>query len=192
MPQHIITEIEKHVQRTMQTHRDFVWLSETIQNRMGEYISATTLKRLWGHQKDYNHPSLYTLNFLARFLGYTDYAAFQNGVRDILVPSNMITGCYMTANLSVGDCLKLSWLPNRHMLVRYLGNDQFEVYEACNCKICVGDTFKGQAFVEGETLTLGGLMHNGCGPYVYVIGKQGGVSIEPIITPPEIDEWENE
>ena len=35
-------------------------------------------------------------------------------------------------------------------------------------------------------------MHNGCGPYVYVIGKQGGVSIEPIITPPEIDEWENE
>lgn len=43
MPQHIITEIEMHVQRTMQTHRDFVWLSETIQNRMGEYISATTL-----------------------------------------------------------------------------------------------------------------------------------------------------
>lgn len=30
MPQHIITEIEMHVQRTMQTHRDFVWLSETI------------------------------------------------------------------------------------------------------------------------------------------------------------------
>ena len=66
MPQHIITEIEMHVQRTMQTHRDFVWLSETIQNRMGEYISATTLKRLWGHQRDYNHPSLYTLNFLSR------------------------------------------------------------------------------------------------------------------------------
>ncbi len=174
MDRNITTEIEKHVQRAMKTHRDFVWLSQEILNSMKEYVSATTLKRLWGHQRDYNHPSLYTLNFLSRYLGYADYNAFQNGDLDNCVSSNILTGCYMTANLTKDDCLRLSWKPDRHMLVRYLDNDQFEVYEACNCKISVGDTFKSQAFVEGETLTLGGLIHENKGPFVYVIGKLGG------------------
>lgn len=182
MDRKITTEIEKHVQRAMKTHRDFVWLSQEILNSMKEYVSATTLKRLWGHQRDYNHPSLYTLNFLSRYLGYADYNAFQNGNLDNCVSSNILTGCYMTANLTKDDCLRLSWQPDRHMLVRYLDNDQFEVYEACNCKISVGDTFKSQAFVEGETLTLGGLIHENKGPFVYVIGKLGGVSISPVNT----------
>ncbi len=60
MDRKITTEIEKHVHRAMKTHRDFVWLSQEILNSMKEYVSATTLKRLWGHQRDYNHPSLYT------------------------------------------------------------------------------------------------------------------------------------
>lgn len=182
MDRNITTEIEKHVQRAMKTHRDFVWLSQEILNSMKEYVSATTLKRLWGHQRDYNHPSLYTLNFLSRYLGYSDYNAFQNGDLDNCMSSNILTGCYMTANLTKDDCLRLSWQPDRHMLVRYLDNDLFEVYEACNCKISVGDTFKSQAFVEGETLTLGGLIHENKGPFVYVIGKLGGVSISPVNT----------
>lgn len=166
----------------MNTHRDFVWLSQKVQVTMGEYISPTTLKRLWGHQKDYNHPSAYTLNFLSRYLGYADYATFLSDEPEENVASNMLTDCYMTANLSVGDRLQLSWQPDRVILVNYKGNDTFEVEEATNCKISVGDTFKIAALVNGETLTLGGLIHNGQGPFVYLIGKQGGVSIEPVAT----------
>ena len=149
---------------------------------MGEYISPTTLKRLWGHQKDYCHPSAYTLNFLSRYLGYADYDTFLNDEPEENVPSNMLTDCYMTANLCEGDRLQLSWQPNRVIKVGYRGNDTFEVEEAENCKISVGDTFKIAALVNGETLTLGGLIHNGQGPFVYLIGKQGGVSIQPITT----------
>lgn len=72
-------EIERHVQRVMNTHSDFVWLSQLLHNATGEYISPTTLKRLWGHQTDYCHPSPYTLNLLSRYLGYADYDAFKRG-----------------------------------------------------------------------------------------------------------------
>lgn len=174
-------EIEKYEQRTLGTHRDFVWLSQKMHATMGEYVSPTTLKRLWGHQRDYCHPSTYTLNFLSRYLGYADYQAFLDNRPEVFANSNMITDCYMTANLTKGDCLKLNWKPNRMMCIRYLGDDLFEVYEAANCKVSVGDTFMAQSFINGETLTLSQLTHCGCGPYVYIVGKQDGVSIEPIV-----------
>ena len=166
-------EIERHVQRAMNTHSDFVWLSQLLHNATGEYISPTTLKRLWGHQTDYCHPSPYTLNLLSRYLGYADYAS-----------SAIQTRCYMSANLSEGDVLTLTWRPDRRMLVRYVGNDSFEVVEVENSKLYVGDTFTCQSFVEGEMAVLSNLQHQGKGPFVYLIGKQGGVGITPDFTPP--------
>ena len=177
-------EIERHVQRVMNTHSDFVWLSQLLHNVTGEYISPTTLKRLWGHQTDYCHPSPYTLNLLSRYLGYADYDAFKRGLHADYASSAIQTRCYMSANLSEGDVLTLTWRPDRRMLVRYVGNDSFEVVEVENSKLYVGDTFTCQSFVEGEMAVLSNLYHQGKGPFVYLIGKQGGVSITPDFTPP--------
>lgn len=111
-------EIERHVQRVMNTHSDFVWLSQLLHNATGEYISPTTLKRLWGHQTDYCHPSPYTLNLLSRYLGYADYDAFKRGLHADYASSAIQTRCYMSVNLSEGDVLTLTWRPDRRMLVR--------------------------------------------------------------------------
>ncbi len=180
-------EIEKRTRRNMHTHRDFVWLSNQVLAATAEYISATTLKRLWGHQNDYSHPSSFTLNLLSRYLGYADYKAFLSGEPCGLETSCIKSTCYMSKNLTEGDELKLRWSPNRHIVVRFEGDDRFEVVEALNSKLLAGDTFSCQSFIEGEPCCLNNLYRGEAGPYTCLVGKQGGVAVSPNLPPPVDD-----
>lgn len=184
MSNNLTQEIEKRTRRNMHTHRDFVWLSQQVLEATAEYISATTLKRLWGHQNDYSHPSRYTLNLLSRYLGYADYKAFLSGEPNDLETSCIKSACYMAQNLTRGDELMLTWSPNRRLVVRFEGDDRFEVVEALNSKILVGDTFSCQSFIEGEACCLNNLYRGASGPYTCIVGKQGGVLINPNLPPP--------
>ena len=69
-------ELERKVMRTMQTPYDFSYLSEKIMEQTGEPVSADTLMRLWGYKPSVT-ARCSTLDILARFLGYADYAAFE-------------------------------------------------------------------------------------------------------------------
>ena len=68
--------IEKAVDRKMQTPKDFDFLSESIFEKIGERVSPTTLKRLWGYLSEPTIPRLSTLNILAQFVGYVGWTAF--------------------------------------------------------------------------------------------------------------------
>ena len=68
--------IEKAVDRKMQTPKDFDFLSESIFGKIGERVSPTTLKRLWGYLSEPTIPRLSTLNILAQFVGYVGWTAF--------------------------------------------------------------------------------------------------------------------
>jgi hypothetical protein len=68
--------IEKAVDRRMQTPKDFDFLSESIFGKIGERVSPTTLKRLWGYLSEPTIPRLSTLNILAQFVGYVGWTAF--------------------------------------------------------------------------------------------------------------------
>ncbi len=177
MNNNLALEIEKHTQRKMHTHRDFVWLSEQVKMATAEHVSATTLKRVWGFQKDYDSPSHYTLNLLSRYLGYADYDSFVEGKPNEQSTSSIKAACYMACNLTSGDELTLTWAPNRCIVVHFLEGCSFKVVEAVNSKLQVGDTFSCQTFIEGEACCLSNLYRGEAGPYACVIGKQGGISI---------------
>ena len=67
----------------MQTPKDFEFLSESIFEKVGERVSPTTLKRLWGYLSETTIPRLSTLNILAQFVGYAGWAAFcEDGISE--------------------------------------------------------------------------------------------------------------
>ena len=68
--------IEKAVDRKMQTPRDFDFLSESIFGKIGERVSPTTLKRLWGYLSEPTIPRLSTLNILSQYVGHAGWTAF--------------------------------------------------------------------------------------------------------------------
>jgi len=76
MSNNLCRSIEQAVGRSIQTPKDFYWLREQIYVRLRELIRTSTLKRVWGYTRSQSTPGVSTLDVLARFIGYTDYAAF--------------------------------------------------------------------------------------------------------------------
>ena len=79
----LCTAIEQELRRTPSAPSDFKWISEQIEERTRERVSASTLMRLWGYMEGVT-PRRVTLDILARFLGYMgyeDFMAHQAGTR---------------------------------------------------------------------------------------------------------------
>ena len=68
--------VERKAGRKMQTNKDFDCLSESVYDQTHAKISTTTLKRIWGYLSEGVTPRRYTLDQLARFIGYDDFDAF--------------------------------------------------------------------------------------------------------------------
>ncbi len=49
MEQRLRDKIEEMTGRTMKTPRDFTWLSGQVEERTGERVSGSTLRRFWGY-----------------------------------------------------------------------------------------------------------------------------------------------
>lgn len=174
MKNEICYEIERTAGRAMKTPRDFDWLAELIYERMHERISASTLKRMWGYLDNDIQPRAYTMDVLARFVGYADYATFEK--RSGEAESNAVLSRRHTADeIYEGQRVTLTWQPDRKCVIECIGNGRFEVVEAENTKLCVGDTFDCHLFIEREPLFIDNLVHNGGDPTAYVAGRNNGI-----------------
>lgn len=173
----LCTEIEHKVGKAIQTPTDFEWLEEKIMAKVKERISASTLMRIWGYRKGVSTRQT-TLDVLARFLGYADYITFcQWAPENNDEPqSDEVMACHLrTADMTAGQQVELSWYPDRRCLVQLRKDGLYEVLEAENTKLSVGDTFRCDIFIESEPLYLSQLIHEGRPPMVYVAGKKDGI-----------------
>ena len=78
-------------------------------------------------------------------------------------------------NNSPGDRVEVTWLPNRRCVFRYEGNAHFEVVEAENAKLHVGDRFEAACFIIGKPMYIDRLVRNNEPPTAYVAGARHGL-----------------
>ena len=176
----LCTEIERKVGKSMQTPMDFEWLGEKIEVKVKEHISASTLMRIWGYRQGVSTRQT-TLDVLAHFLGYADYVTFcQWAPENNDEPqSDEVIACHLrTADMATGQQVELSWYPDRRCIVQLRKDGLYEVLEAENTKLSVGDTFRCDIFIESEPLYLSQLTHEGRPPMVYVAGKKDGIRFQ--------------
>lgn len=177
----LISNIEATIGRDFNKCADFVWLSDFICDRAHERISPTTLRRLWGKSSEMVKPSRFTLDVLSRLLLFSDFDDFCRNVQNAARQSGVCMGEKIeTADLSVGQLLRLNWMPDRSCLLKHLGNGQFQVVEVQNTRLSVGDTFTCKLFINNEPAYLDNLFHNGQGPLRYIAGLQSGVMVEAV------------
>ena len=137
--------------RTLESPQDFEYLSEQIQSKTGEYLSPTTLKRLFGHIPYDGQPRAATLSILARYAGYNGWQDYQDKQH---VESGFVsTKRIVTEELAVGQKIELGWNPNRECLIEYLGEKRFVVLHSQNSKLQIGDRFTATQFLIGQPLT---------------------------------------
>ena len=178
-------EIEVAIHRRLATPKDFEALREMIFSRLHILVSATTLKRIWGYIDDSVSTRRSTLDILARYIGYADFDAYENGtVGDIAEsPSSPIMARRIDVDeqLQPGDMIRLTWQPGRVCDVEYCGDRVFCVVASQCTRLKAGDTFKCSLMIEDEPLYIDMLVTaDSVTPTAYVCGKKSGIHFEPI------------
>lgn len=170
-------DIEREVKRRIRTPYDFEFLVGVIWERLHENISPTTLKRMWGYIDGADTTRRSTLCMLSRFLGYTDWETYMaNLATRTDVESDMFAGEGLSIDdLQAGDCVEVTWLPNRRCVFRYEGNARFLVTEAENAKLHVNDRFETACFILGKPMYIDRLIRGDEPPTAYVAGAKSGL-----------------
>jgi len=175
----LLKEVEKVYGRRVSTTTDFESLSVVIEHEIGELLSASTLKRLWGYVGDRRIPRADTLDILSRYCGKKDFKEFCSWLTEVSgVDSQFFTErCIRTSDLSSGDCLTLGWVPDRLVRVRYLGDGRFRVLSSTNSKLKVGDEFESDGFMLNFPLYITAVYRDGQTLPSYVAGRIHGLSV---------------
>ncbi len=152
-------------------------LSQSIFERTGVLISATTLKRLWGYLNEPVTPRRSTLDVLARYCGWTDFDTFGSGERSDIESGNLGASTIRAdRDITPGDRLRLMWAPDRVCVIEYDGDLRWHVTASEGTRLAPGDSFRCGLIVNGEPLYLDDLKHEGQKPGVYVCGRRSGVT----------------
>jgi len=176
---YLLSEVEKHYGRRIATTTDFEALSVVIEHEIGEMISASTLKRLWGYVTSNPVPRGYTLDVLSRFVGMRDFIGFCEHIRkNSEFESSFFTSSFVqTSDLVPGRIVRLGWNPNRIIEVEYLGDNSFKVLSNCNSHLMEGDIFKAGSFIKGYPMYIPDLVRDGESLGSYVAGSKEGLSL---------------
>lgn len=171
--------VEQACGRKMMTPKDFQFLTAQIYAITNQSVSAPTLRRIWGYQdKGRFTPRGFTLNILARYVGFKSWADFCDIASDC-DSSDFINNRHFYVNeLTPGDRMRIMWNPDRCVTIKFEGIDIFVVEESLNSKLKVGDRFCCRTFIQQEPLYLDRLIREGCMPSHYVCEKQGGIEFE--------------
>ncbi len=158
---------------------DFANLSEDIENETSELVSSSTLKRLWGYVDYMSNPRIYTLDVLSRYIGYQDFGHFCAEIHnDPQFVSGFLTGeCLSADSLLEGEKIRVGWDPNRIVVLKYLGNNRFEVVSVQNASLLKGDRFVLPAIVKGFPMYIPHIERDGKTTPMYVAGYRSGITL---------------
>lgn len=176
---YLLTEVEKKYGRRIATTTDFESLSVVIEHQIGELVSSSTLKRLWGYVSLNPTPRISTLDVLSRYIGYKDFKQFCEKLKESKsYDSNFFTAqCLIVADIPQGTHVTIGWLPDRLVTLHYLGGFNFEVVASENSQLKVGDRFELTEIIAGYPLYISRVLRDGEYTPPFVAGRQGGINI---------------
>ena len=173
------SRIEEKLGRKLVVPSDFNYLILQMQKEIGEVVSLSTLKRIWGYVHSSHKGSNATLSCLARFAGYKDWNSFivansEDGEAD----STFFIGRQIGADaLADGEELEFGWEPNRYCRVVCMGKGLFRVLESLNGKLQCRDTFQASVCSLGLPLYLTNVCRDGKNLQAYIAGKTRGLNL---------------
>lgn len=175
----LLNEVEKKYGHRVSTTKDFESLAAVVKNVTGDYISSSTLKRLWGYVTWNPRPRHATLDILSRYTGRHDFEAF---CEEFKLKYDSESGYFKTqfiaaSDLEVGDNVTIGWAPDRVVVMSYLGDFTFKVEKCCNSKLEIGDIFEHSDFMLGYPVHISRILRNGEYTPSYTAGREDGINL---------------
>ena len=171
--QHIVAKFGKPIRYPL----DCVALSVMIENETGERISTNTLKRLLGFIDEPREPRLYTLDTVAKYLGYDNWDIYWLSINKA---GNSEFGKLEEINiydLQMMDKIEFQYSPDRKVTIQYIGGFLFDVLNAENSKLQIGDQIEAQHFFLNYPLLINNVVRNGKHLGTFTAGKVSGITM---------------
>lgn len=175
----LLRSVEHQYGKVLSTTTDFEEFSLHLKRTSNKELSASTLKRLWGYVNDDHQPRTTTLDILSQYAGHSTFHDFTVWLKENLSDNSEYLDMQqiISPQLSLGDRIKIGWSPDRLLLLSYIGNNSFEVIEAENSKIRVGDQFAVGCFIQGQPLIIPYIIRNGQHTPPFLAGRNGGLTV---------------
>lgn len=176
--------VEERFGKPLVAHSDFLALVAVIEMEQRQHISESTLERVWGYStRGYDTVSLRTLDVLSTYGAGCLWTKFCEELEAECESELFNVERVVSADLAVGDRMRIGWLPDRVCDIRYLGDNRFIAEHCENSKMCKGDTFSCLQFSLGEEATLSDFRQvNTSSSQTYIIGKKHGLTILSVIS----------
>lgn len=173
--------VQRRYGDTVATSRHFILLSEAISETVGDTLSVSTLKRMWGYVAGKGEPRIDSLDILARYVGAQSFESFVETTKKLAKEQSdfLCADTLHADDLQPGDVVELTWMPDRAVLLRYEGDFQWTVIENLNSKLQEGCRMIFSHVTAGHPLYADVIL-----PSVsdidsarpYIAGKQSGVA----------------
>lgn len=172
-------DVEKKFGSSLGKRGDFDQLSSVIYEATREMLSSTTLRRFWGYQSDQNtRCSRSTLNVLAHYIGYRDWNNYCTKRGKTIESGYLDTQRITCEELTIGQQILLTWLPDREVTLRYEGDRRFTIVKSLNSKLRPGGICTIDVMLQGEQLLMLDLTYPGESPICYACGTKCGVKYQ--------------
>lgn len=148
-------EQQSQLKLTNPSDKDIMSLSDQICQVTESRLGVNTLKRLLGTIDDgHTQARQGTLNAIAQYLGSDNWPLLLINLSHGSSSFDHVEGELRSIDLSSGQVVKVTYLPDRTLSFAYLGDEQFEVKESVNSKLKVGDIVIISSFVEHYPLIV--------------------------------------
>ncbi len=159
LPDDIILKIQRHVTFDISTSLGCTLLAREISNTLHDCISGNTLKRAFGIISSSSNTSQYTLNLIARYIGYTNWDNFLNN--QLPETSSFNNKTTSLSSVKTGQTLTFYYSPNRVVSMKCIGPNKFIVTSSHNSQLLAGDTVTACQITKYAPLELTDVMRNG-------------------------------
>lgn len=168
--------LERHLGKAIHRPADCEMLALDIESVTGQHIGVNTIKRLLGFKRDEREPRLTTLDIIARYLDFDNW----DTLKELDSKSNSDFGIspdgLQASDIPIGQTVSFSYLPNRHVTLRRLHDDLFEVAVSENGKLEVGDIVRVSNFMLHYPLPVASVLRNGEDFGSLLLGKVSGLT----------------
>lgn len=171
--------VEKRIRRKLISPRDFEFLSDEL-TKAGTRISGSTLKRIWGYNRDISdtyQPYKYTLVSLVNFLGFNtleDYLKYTESPES--ESASYMGETVTTDEIMPGSIVELSWHPDRTCSLTCLEKGIFRVVHSENGRLHPGDVVKFRSLTQNAPLYFNEVVRSGTDEkFIYTAGQRTGI-----------------
>ena len=158
-------------------------LAMAIKEETGETLGTTTLKRMFGFVNGPASPRLSSLDIIARYLGYPDYYLLSKDLgEDTDISDFRSVDGIDSVDLEAGERVRISYHPNRRLLLSYIGENRYVVVESEGSKLLAGDRLVIAGLYVGFELLISDVEREGEHLGAYQAAKQGGLTDVEIVS----------